>query len=176
VDIENVTYFVEQFIHYIINELYIFRPRNCTLHPIAYLPITYTFLTIIIPLYCIFHFNLSVGKFFSQMRKMSFADCVNCGVQSRMTNVLLNPKDADRNIDRDTEEKMLLKRIIEQYVKRISVLQRWAELTQLLIVQQPSVFILPPSSNTSTWPPFQYVSMYTSLDQQYENSYYISGR
>ena len=46
----------------------------------------------------------------------------------------------------------------------------------MLIVQQPSIFLLLPSSNTSTWPAFQYVSMGTSLDQQYENSYYISSR
>jgi hypothetical protein len=46
----------------------------------------------------------------------------------------------------------------------------------VVIVQQPSKFLLLPSSNTSTWPPFQYVSMDTSLDQQYENSYHISSR
>ena len=46
----------------------------------------------------------------------------------------------------------------------------------LLIVHQLSFFIITSFSNTSTWPLFQYVSMETSLDQQYENSYYISCR
>jgi hypothetical protein len=35
-------------------------------------------------------------------------------------NVLLNPKVTDRITDIDTEEKMLLRRIIQQYVRRIS--------------------------------------------------------
>jgi len=46
----------------------------------------------------------------------------------------------------------------------------------VIIVRRPSIFNLPPFSNTSTWPEFQYVSMDTSLDQQYKNSYYISCR
>jgi len=33
------------------------------------------------------------------------------------------------------------------------------------------IFNFPPSSNTSTLPVFQYVSMETFLDEQYENSY-----
>jgi len=33
------------------------------------------------------------------------------------------------------------------------------------------IFNFPPPSNTSKWPAFQFVSMGTSLDEQYENSY-----
>jgi len=41
------------------------------------------------------------------------------GLRAECHNVLLNPKFTDRIIDIDTEEKMVLNRIIQQYVKRI---------------------------------------------------------
>jgi len=44
---------------------------------------------------------------------MSFADCVGCGVKSRMANVLLKPEVTDQILDIDTEQKMLLNRIVQ---------------------------------------------------------------
>jgi hypothetical protein len=44
---------------------------------------------------------------------------------------------------------------------------------ELIIIHEESIYAFRPTSNISTWSEFQYVSMDTSLDQQYENSYYI---
>jgi len=88
----------------------------------------------------------------------------------------LNVKDRNHIIDLDVEEEMLLNMIIQQYVNRITVRAAVRLIETVIIVQQPPIFILPPFSNTSTWPEFHYVSMDTSLDQQYENSCYISCR
>jgi hypothetical protein len=72
---------------------------------------------------------------------------------------------------------MLLNRTIKYYVNIISFLAAVSWYWDCcLIVQPTSKFNLPPSSNNSTWPAFQYVSMDTSLDQQYENCCYISCR
>jgi len=42
------------------------------------------------------------------------------GLRAEWHNVLLNPKVTDHIIDIDTEQKMLLNRIVQQYVKIIS--------------------------------------------------------
>jgi len=58
------------------------------------------------------------------MREMSFADSLECRVKSRMQKSLLNMKVTNNIIDLDTEEKMLLYRVVQQYVNRISGVQR----------------------------------------------------
>ena len=46
---------------------------------------------------------------------------LECGVKSKMERFLLNLNVTDHIIDLDTEEKMLLNRVVQQYVNRISV-------------------------------------------------------
>jgi len=52
---------------------------------------------------------------------MSFVDCVAFGIKSRKTKYLfVNLKDTKYIMDLDSEDKMLLNRIIQQYLNRIS--------------------------------------------------------
>jgi len=68
-----------------------------------------------------------------------------------------------------------IKWIAKEWGNKIT-LKSSLSLKKLIIIHKESIYTFRPTSNTSTWPAFQYVSMETSRDQQYENSYYISCR
>jgi hypothetical protein len=139
-----LTYLV-QVINYIIYKLHIFRPTNYKLHHIpkrCY--VTYSFLWIAINIFIDSH-SLCRLKWFSH----------HCGRWVVWLVLWSHLKDTDRNLELETEGKILLKRIVKDYVEKFSELQRRAILRPLLFVKQISVFIMPPSSNTSTWPTFQ---------------------
>jgi hypothetical protein len=106
-----------------------------------------------------------------------FVDCMAFWIKSRKEQHLcVNLKDRKkyyqlrRRRENDVEQHHTA--ICEQDLRRAAV--RLFE--TVIIVQKPSIVILPPSSKTSTWTVLKYVSMEISLDQQYENSYHISSR
>ena len=125
VDRTDVLYYhVLYFIQYIIYELYIyFCPTNYPLHPIPNLVCSVYLL-----IHNLYHFTVApvftrrFEIFFSQIRKMSFAGRVPCVVRSRMAqHFWLNLKDRKYIMDLHAEKKILLNRIIQQYVNSISV-------------------------------------------------------
>jgi hypothetical protein len=50
------------------------------------------------------------------------------------------------------------------------------KLRQILIYQEPLILILRTHLGIFSWPGFEYVSMDTFFNQEYEKSYYISSR
>jgi hypothetical protein len=118
-----VTYCAVQFTHYIIYKLHTFRP-NKLLHSTPYQnAVCYLYLLN----HNLYHLNVAsaftcrVEIFFSRLRKLVSQTVWTVGLRAEWHNVLLNPKVTDRIIDIDTEQKLLLNRIIQQYVKRMSV-------------------------------------------------------
>jgi len=116
-----VTYCIEQFVHYLIYELYIFRPTNYSLqaipNPVCYLQLLS---------HNLYHFIAASvficrWNFFSRLQQSVPQTVCTVGLRAEWHSGVLNRKVTDRIIDLDTEEKVLLNRVIEQYVKTISV-------------------------------------------------------
>jgi len=66
-------------------------------------------------------FNYRLESFSLKCRRRISQTVQNVGLRAEWHKVLLNLNVTDHNIDIDTEEKMLLNRVLQQYVKRISV-------------------------------------------------------